>query len=417
MTSARNFLLGHYRIGYVILFVGILFFRSPDLFLYPRFWAEEGRYYYASLQSADFSLVFKLVVRGNFQLLTNFFGFLATQVPAKYAAHVTTYFSVVITSIMVLLIGKFSVENKWSINLGAMVILIIGLLPSGYEIYCNATNLQWVCSVSILIISVLKLTDLSKSGILSIYVWSFLAGLTGVGSVMLTPFFLMRRWIVPSERHLYIGIILIICAIVHFFVIFSHSHHGRLFSYDAYTTALPIVLQTIIAPIVGADFVDQILQFGERLSHTSLTFISFLIIILFVLGCYIQFKKNYITLTLVSSWILVSTLNIFGSIGDPYALISGWVGGRYFYLGSIALLLIAGLIASNLQRTTGKIATASLFLILVTGVGQVYLGHWKDWLIRGNSWESVVLACGDARPCKVFVWPGGVDWTFDLVLK
>lgn len=62
-----------------------------DLLTQPRFWSEEGRYHYEALQTSRWS-VFTLVVRGNFQLITNFGVAIATLVPAVWAPAVTTYF-------------------------------------------------------------------------------------------------------------------------------------------------------------------------------------------------------------------------------------------------------------------------------------------------------------------------------------
>src|SRR5690349_25149107 len=77
------------------IFVIALLARSPWLFTGVRMWAEEATNYYAALEGADLLSALTLVVRGNYQLLTNASAFLAQFVPAVWAAHVTTVIALV----------------------------------------------------------------------------------------------------------------------------------------------------------------------------------------------------------------------------------------------------------------------------------------------------------------------------------
>lgn len=99
----------------VALFCAALFWRSPDLWVSPRFWAEEGKHYYAALQGESVFSMLTLVVRGNYLLLTNGVTYLATLTPATLAAHVTTYLSLLCLIFCIWLLSILSVQQGWSL--------------------------------------------------------------------------------------------------------------------------------------------------------------------------------------------------------------------------------------------------------------------------------------------------------------
>jgi hypothetical protein len=406
-------------VSFIILFICTLFWRSPDLVLYPRFWAEEGIYYYSLLQGESFLNTLSLIVRGNFQLLTNWILYFSTLVPAKYAAYVSTYLSLFVASVFIGLVGLLSVQREWTPSLSAVVIIILALLPQGYEIYLTATNVQWILSVCVVMILILETKDWSNINKTCAYILVVISGLTGVCSVMLTPIFFLRGFLLSSRFYLRSGLILAFCTLLHAMIILQNSHEGRSFPTDMYTLTFPLIIQSIWSPIIGAKGVDDALILIKNFQPNWILvgfiyLISVLVALFAVLTASKGMRDQYLVLMIFIAWVYISVLNIIGSIGDPNSLVSGWGGGRYFYLGSVCFILLLAFSASNSKSRYYKIAYLILLVTMISSINQVINGDWKNWLISGQSWYETVNRCMELRPCKVEVWPGGPDWTFNL---
>lgn len=401
-----------------LLLSAILFWRSPDLLTNPRFWAEEGKYYYANLQDQGLTDALTLVIRGNLQLLTNLIAYAATLVPAEYAAHVTTYLSFSFAIILAGLLAVLGHQNNWSPPVITLIIAAAALLPHGYEIYLSATNVQWICSACILILALLNEQDWSRSGKAAAYIFTGLCGLTGVCSVMLTPIFLARRFTAQSSLHFRLGLLLGACALLHIGVILASPHPDRMFTTDAFTLTFPIALQSVLSPLFGVTFVDWLLAFDEPKTRSLIVVAVYCLALLIAISTFTSARpmknQSFVIAALTGAWIFISALNVFGSIGDTSALISGWGGGRYFFLGTACLLVSVGFATSNESPVIARSAIILLITIVLSGISQIYLGEWKNWLIAGESWKEQVARCLNARPCMVEAWPGGADWKFQL---
>ena len=340
--------------------------------MHPRLWAEEGVYYYSSLQTDSFIAPMSLIVRGNFQLLTNWIAYLATIVPAIYAAYITTYCALLVLVIFIRLVGLLAVQRNWSPLLSVVIVANLALLPQGYEIYLTATNVQWVCSVSVLLIFILDVENLTIFHKKCFYFLVLISGFTGVCSVMLAPMLLLRGYLSNSRFHFNVGLILAGCAAFHIFIILGNLHQDRVFPTDIFTLTFPLILQSIFSPLIGAGVVDQGLALLNKVERAWVYFILVYLISLClaaftVISARSSIKDKQLALMIFVAWIYISILNVIGSIGDPSGLISGWGGGRYFYLGAVCFIILLGFVASSNSLIKSKIAYALLLLMADSG--------------------------------------------------
>ena len=399
----------------IAIFWVTLFLRSPNLFLYPRLWAEEGYIYYYFFQDKEFISTFSYIATGNFQLLTNWGAYFSTNFPAKYAAFFTTYFSLLFASILVYLIGIISIQRGWSYLLSTIIIINLALLPQGYEVYLTVTNIQWICSVSILLISVIDTNNFNKFQRSIALIYILFCGLTGVCSAMLAPIFLVRKNFLPSKFHFKAGLVLGLCALVQIGVILNQPHSGREFYTDLFILTFPLILQTIWSPLIGAGVVDWVISLVNKGGYSYL-WIQSVYIISVALVIYIvhtpkkTLQSRNLTPILICSWLYISMLNIIGSLGPSAGLISGWGGGRYFYVGTVCFLILLGLSLEIAQPRKKGIIFILLLTMLVTGIGQVYFGVWKNWIISGDPWSLSVSRCEEMRPCDVKIWPPSMSF-------
>ncbi|MFT3929007.1 MAG: hypothetical protein QM709_01815 [Spongiibacteraceae bacterium] len=405
----------------VALFWSTLFWRSPALFLSPRFWAEEGKYYYSNLQDENFFSTFTLIIRGNFQLLTNWIAYFATLVPAKFAAYVSTYISLLLLGFFAGLVGLLSIQRNWPPLLSGIVIVILALLPQGYEIYLTGTNVQWICPACLLVISLLDTKDWSSSRKIAIYIFAAISGLTGVCSAMLAPAFILRKCISPSQFHFKIGLILSCCAVLHGVIILANAHPDRTFPLDLFILTFPLALQSIWSPLIGGEAVDRVVillgKEGYGILNAAIYVASLSLAAFAIFTARNKLKHKYIPFMLFGIWLGVSVLNVFGSLGDQNGLISGWAGGRYFFLGAVCFVIMLGFAASGESTIASKFALLLLITMMLSSIKQAHSVNWKNGLISGESWYARVSRCEDIRPCDVEVWPGGTNWSFQLKHK
>jgi hypothetical protein len=417
--SSERYMLTNRRIALlVILFAGLLAWRSPILLTEPRFWGEEGRYYYEALQTSRWS-VFTLVVRGNFQLITNVGATIATLVPAVWAPAITTYFGFALAASCIYLFGLFARENGWTFFAAILTVAVFALLAQGYEVYLSTVNAQWLCAISLLFLSVLSLNDLStaKKGVL--YVWVGICALSGVPPVVLTPFFFLAARLRRSRSHLYCAMILATGAVIQIIIICLHPQLGRNFHPDFVSLTAPWLLQTVASPLLTAEYTDSLLlhlhAWGSITSYALVFGSLFVVALGSMIYAYKAAPMKSIPLLLASMWICVPTVQVFGALGGNSAgLISGWQGGRYFFLGVFCFVLLLGLVANATRRVYRRIAIAILVWMALVGIYQARHGDWKGFAFSGPSWRASISKCGDTRPCDVQAWPGGPDWAFML---
>ena len=398
-------------------FIAILFFRSSLLFTDPRLWAEEGSLYYNSMQFGSISQIFELVVRGNYQFLTNALVFISTIPKARYAAFVTTYSSLLILIINIIFLNKIFNDYKISIFCRFITVATIALLPQGYEIYLNATNVQWLLAVSILYVSIFKFNNsFNKYKESLLLIWISICGLTGLPSAILFPLFLFKGLILKQLLNLKIGLILLFSSLFHLIILLLHIHPDRNFLENLNYFFPSMVLQTMLSPLIGVSNVDFFLnEFSLNKSYILLVLLFFYLIFSAITVYGVYFKDNLkIIIYLLIFWFYTTFVYVLGSLGNPEALFSGAGGGRYFYFGANAFLLCL------VMETTSKAviyrygANLILSICLCTGIFEMQFGNWKTWLVQGSSWSSQVNNCGTLRPCIISAWPGGSGWSFIL---
>ncbi len=395
------------------------------IFLSPRLWAEEGTSYLNRMQTLDAIDSLLLVVNANYQFLLNLIVFIASRLPIVWAAHITTYSSFLVAGFVayLLLVAARQFALPWFV--GLLLVLIWALLPPTYEVFATATNVQWVCSVSMLLICTLDLSAISKSARRSAYGWAIVCGLTGVPSCILAPGFLLRAALDRSRPHLVIGFILVVCVVVELGIILSHDiGGGRIFTLDPQVLVLPTLMQTILVPLLGAAIVEY---FGSHIQAdlprlgfwaAGSGLIAFAIVAIVSVTAWSGERRRHVTIiTLLWLWAGTSVINTFGSLGNPVGLIGPLNGGRYYLLGAVAFSLLLALCTNVPNRIAATMAICTLGLIVVVS-SAVSVGHrhWRSVFTSGGpSWRHEVERCGTERPCRVTIWPA--NWTFNLLLK
>nr|CUV21575.1 Putative transmembrane protein (modular protein) [Ralstonia solanacearum]CUV37916.1 Putative transmembrane protein (modular protein) [Ralstonia solanacearum] len=369
----------HRALVLTALFVGLMLWRSPDLLIHPRLWAEEGRFYYDALQNGAAPLT--LVIRGNYQLITNLICYTATLVPAEWAAHVTTYCSLLVALWCVILFSRFSVESGWPLARSAMIVAILALLAQGYEVYLSSTNTQWLCALSLLFICVgQRRTSRGLSRAL-LYAWVAVCAFSGVPSSVMTPMFLVRGTVFRSTLHFRLGLVLAAGTAIQAIVIVLYPHADRSFSPTMLLMTAPWLLQTVASPLFtaeGAEFLVAFLKWPQNPYAVALVYIVLSSIAAFALAAgYREAKDKTVAVVLAMVWILIPSIQIFGVMGDPNELLSGWKHGRYFFIGAVCFVMLLGIVADKTSPIVRLTTSSLLLMALCASIHQIDHGNCK----------------------------------------
>ncbi|AMP36303.1 hypothetical protein [Ralstonia solanacearum] len=399
-----------------MLFAGLMLWRSPDLLIHPRLWAEEGRFYYNALQNGTSPLT--LVIRGNYQLVTNLICYLATLVPAEWAAHITTYCSLLVALWCIILFSRFSVESDWPLARSAMIVAILALLAHGYEVYLSSTNTQWLCALSLLFICIGQWGTLRGFRSVLLYGWVAVCALSGVPSSVMTPVFLVRGAVFRSTLHFRLGLILAAGTAIQAIVIVLHPHADRSFSPTMLLMTAPWLLQTVASPLFTAGQTEFLVASLKSLQSPYVVALAYIVlssIAAFALAAgYREAKDKAVAVVLAMVWILIPSIQILGVLGNPNELVSGWKHARYFFIGAVCFVMLLGIAADGASPIVRWAASSLLLITLCAGIYQIDQSSWNALMLYGPSWSSEVAACGGHRPCVVQPWPISADWTFVL---
>jgi hypothetical protein len=401
-------------------FLIISWLKAPALYMAPRMWAEEGALYFSAIQSLRPVDALTLVVNSNLQFLTNAVVYLAAQMPLVWAAHVTTYLSFVIPVFTTYLIVLFCASYGIRRSVCLLAVFIWALLPPTYEVFATATNVQWVCSISILLICALPPRVLETRYEPALYVWAVACGLTGVPSCITAPGFLLRGVTERSRPHFVMGAALCACALFQLAIIATHPIEGRSFAFAPLTLVLPGLLQTVLSPVMSADIADLIgakIRTGDAGADVAATATVLGSLSLICLAAALAWSRRWrsLTVTLLFLWLLETVLNTFGAFGAyPEGLISGWGGARYYLFGCVCFLLLLVLGTTADHRLARQISIALICLMAGVSLAQMVRSPWTRPLTEGPAWADEVKRCASLQSCMVTAWPSGAGWTFEI---
>ena len=213
---------------WMIIFGILIIVRSPGLFLYPRFWAEEATDFYPPIHAESIIEAITFVYRGSYQFLANMMVFLATRVPLLEAPKVTTYLSYFVGLVVAYQLGVFIREYKISIFSGLTLVIAFLLQWGMYEVSLSATNIQWVAGLSMLLVLAIPCTWLDNHLKITLP-WLFICGISGVPAAIVAPAFALKALLFRSRNTAIASAILFSTAVIQIVCIFWFGVSDRNF--------------------------------------------------------------------------------------------------------------------------------------------------------------------------------------------
>ncbi|SMD10828.1 hypothetical protein [Rhizobium sp. RU36D] len=388
----------HYHLAALACFLGLSIWRNWAPFIEPRFWAEEAQIYLHAVQHADWVDVLSFTANSNYQLAANVLAKLSTYAPLVYAPFVTTYLSVAVASILVVVVAQVAIERGVHPLLLLLAVGCLALAPMSYEVFASATNIQWYCGAIVLMLLALRLQ--SRRWVVFACVCSFLCGLSGLPSVILMPAFIAVGVVRKSRPHLLLAVILLACVAVQAYVLLATGTGGRQFTTSARLLLLPVALHSMLG-LVMTPFVVKAIG-TVALDWPNFIAIGMLCATLTLVLIRSTDSRNRIDVVLIlAAGIGAAVVQTFGALGDPYFLLGGEAnGGRYYLVSTSALILTIMLASVHRPRAMACVLGLSLLVQAVAS----YSPAWRLFN-TGPAWAEEVAKC-QVDPCQLVVWPG-----------
>lgn len=403
----------------VSTFLLCLFWRSPGLLLHPRFWAEEGHLYYDHMRRVGLHGAFVTVINGNYQILPNLVTEAAARSPDRFAAHVTTYLSLVVVAGCCWLLADLMLSRGCSLLATCVGAAIFALQPGGYEVFLNATNLQWVTSLVGLLLCLSRATPAWSSRAIGTYLALAVCGLNGTTTCILLPVFVLAALRDRSGFRWGMALVLAACTAIQAVIVVAH--HGdihRPFALDAFAP-LAAAFQVVFAVFLPAHLLDVLgpeMRDATAAGHAmdvQLVLLAVAVFGLLALAASRRLGRDTVGLMVVA--VVVSTaINCFGAISTADTMLSGWAGARYFFVGAscTAILVAPCMDAVSIERRS--VAAAVAVLALSNGALTGAYGTWTAMYLQGPSFGEELDACPPEADCVVDSWPPNAGFTLEM---
>ncbi len=392
----------------------IIFYRSPHIFLYGRFAAEEGQIFFANAYKYGFfySLPFVDFRSGYLNLWANISGILANIFALKLAPLISNYAALIpklLIFYFVLYKESYLINTfKFKLFFCFLILLSPFNVP---EIWLNSINSQiFFCILSFLV--VLNKNEKKNINYLSIFI-VLMSGFTGLYTCVLLPVFFFKYLKFKTLQDKYNFIILSFCTIIQFFIVVFSKVKNFLHVNKLHAVDINLIYNYFYNVPVKAFFGRNLTQFIYYNLNINIKFASFFVCIfaLLISGYLVYyFKKNinifnnnkFIINSLLYSFFSISILVLVGAVG-PYA------GGRYAALPSFFLITTSLFLASIMQNSKFKsFFYLMLFISILTGAYEFKNNNkFSKFLICVDcpNWSNEVEKFIKNNDYRLKIWP------------
>jgi len=403
------------RLAISIIAPLIIVFRDPSLFIAPRFWAEEGAFWFAYAFSHNWIDTIFSAFCGYYNFYPHIAALLASRiVPLEYAPVVTTVMAFIVQVIPVMII-VWDDSILWNSSLKKITwTAIILLAPESSAIWLNTNGSQYYLS---LITILILLADTGLGSLFKKYFYRMLvmiAGLSGVLSCLITPFFFFKAWRTKNHENFIQAGILFVCSLVQLSIVFSTQHPDRLNHPDLATVALIVLVRNFIAPFsisLASQFRTFLLNFYNN-SIFSMIGYGALITEIMVLWYFKRKISDKKSILIIGSFLLLTFFSTYFAIAgkNGMALLNARVGNRYYYTTNVLVLVMIFLSIDFQSRRFTHIVTSGLSIILLAIAliqgGSIFInGKLKkeNWPI----WRKEIVIWKKNPSYKPKIWPTG----------
>jgi len=351
------------RLGILAASLAALASRAPNVLVWPRFFAEEGKFYYSHAFNYGFleALRYVQIRAGYLNLIENFAAAFASLVQLEYAPFVTTYVALAVQTVplLVILFGDSSVFRGIAKKSAGCAIVVMAPSISG-EIWLTSVQSHIFLGLVSLLILLENVDSIAATRRWLYRILLTIGGLSGPYTVFLQPLFALRAFGERSRERIVqaaiVSLTLVVQVLVfwNFFVATPSVHALR-------RKELGLgILSRVLRLEIGAPFFG--LEAGGGLAEPAASFreYAFLLLFLAVLPIAgIDWKRRRLA-SLDSRALLLLAFSIL-TLGISAFSFSIDLDGRYALLPGYVLLFY---LLDNVRGSNRRWISTTLVLLL-----------------------------------------------------
>lgn len=390
--------------GIFLVAAASLYLREPALFHSPRFWAEDGMFFFAHFFN-NRGLMELFWGFEYYRLIHNLTAYIAVQYVTLVKAPLVFTLVAAFFTVIPIAVVSFGRSIYWeTLPKKILIIALYLLVPFSQETWLNLNGISYTLTlVSVLILmSQVTITNLWPYRACLIF-----AGMSGVLSCLFTPFFGVRAWITRDKEHLIQFLLLGVCSVIQFSVVFYSDYMTgegidmRITPPSPETTVLVVWLRTLltVVSLSATIYFTNTFTFGLSFPDLYLQYsLIYGFIILGVFGFYIRGTRDLGVALLIGCFLLLAIFSTVFGVGGAgnTAFLHITNGMRYFYIPAVmaGLVMASPILCAarpNLMRKKQVVIYGLMALIIHNGVDgykymNVYEQEWPKWEEQVHLW-------------------------------
>lgn len=207
------------RVATTMAACGIIFWRTPQTFNNPQFWAEDGIFYAAAMTKGWASI--STILAGYLTTIQLAVAALSTYFSPVFAPTIFNYTAVALTLLVVWMVTSPRLDMPAKPLLGIAVVVV----PMGYEEIGALCNIQWILPIGAFALLFMH-SSKSKAILAGESIFTGLMALSGPFSIFLAPLFAWRAYqtkYADQRRLIILFSVVTAGAIVQLLMIATHS--------------------------------------------------------------------------------------------------------------------------------------------------------------------------------------------------
>ena len=388
------------------LFAILVCARMPAVLIKGRFWAEEGRNFFAAARTLPPLEALLHSYGGYLNLVANAATLLAhLALPMLWAPYLTIAVGLLFQLLPPLLL--LTARDAWlrpRPNRLAACLLIL-LMPGSEEVSLQCLHCQFELTLCCgIVLSLEPVRGIARAGRLSLLL---LAPLCGPGAIVLVPLFLARALADRSPGRLGEALTLAAGSAVQL-ALFTERFAGRSYGFDPLVLLLVVTVRHLALPFLGpavARTVATRLRLEMLAGHAPLVALALpLLVFLPVLALAWRRARSTPALWLLAAAGLTAATSYYGMIGGAAYLINNpHFGERYVFVPQALLLVALLALVATLRRRAAVAGWAVIAWLLVVGAA-TYRTTWTE-ISDGPAWRDEVRAWQHDPSHVIRLWP------------
>ena len=395
------------------LFAVLVLVRMPEIVLKGRFWAEEGRHFFATAWVAPPLQALFTSYGGYLNLVANAATLAARLVmPLRLAPYLTIAVGLAFQLLPPWLL--LTASDAWLGRMRTRVagVLLLLLVPATDEIWLQSLHCQFeltlCCGIILAFETTVGAAAFARLAILA------LTPLCGPGGIVLVPLFLARAALDRSSARLLQALTLAAGSAIQL-LLFFEPFAGRTYRLDPVMLLCVVAIRHIVEPFFGLSVayraggeVRRQLASGHvpvwAVLLPVMVFVPFAVLLLR------QVKRAAAASWLLAAAALTALAAYYGAIGGTAILIGAQSGERYIFVPQALLGLAILAFAATASGRVARAAWVAVVWLIVIGAN-TYTATLPD-IRNGPAWRDEVRAWQRDPSRPIRIWPDG--WTVTL---